>query len=92
MIGETARQSVGMSLHLTNLAGLESGRVRVASIEEMPGHGLQQFALHMMGETGSELPEGVYRATNRQGLPEFDMHIMPSGSGEYTAYFALLNV
>ena len=84
------KKAVGGQLELTNLACGTRNAVRVSSVEDLPGHGLKQFVLHMEGVSGRQVPEGVYRACSVTGDVDMAMHIMPAGKNQYAAYFALV--
>ena len=88
---DTLSRAVGQQLELTNLSCGTRNVVQVSSIENLPGHGLKQFVLHMEGVSGQQpLSEGLYQACSESGDVEMAMHIMPAERNQYSAYFALV--
>jgi hypothetical protein len=84
------KKAIGAQLELTNLACGTRNAVRVSSVEDLPGHGLRQFVLHMEGVSGQQVPEGVYRAFSSAADMDMAMHILPAENNRYAAYFALV--
>ena len=60
--------------------GSVGGKVQLIKVEEKStADSISQFALTFRGVRGVSLPEGTYTATNWDGLPNFDVHIVPVG-------------